>query len=169
MDGPGTGSTLMKITDFLSPANVIVETRHLDKPGLLAELCERAARELGLESRPILGAILARENLGSTGVGGGIAIPHARLPWLTRRFGLLVRLKRPIEFEAIDGRPVDIVFLLLSPDKPEDEPLGALACAARTMRDAGTLARIRRARTGAELYAAIAADGDGTQAARTAV
>ena len=154
----------MKITDYLSPANAIVETRSLDKAQLLGELYERAARELGLDPRPVISAIAAREALGSTGVGGGIAIPHARLPWLERRFGLLARLKRPIDFDAIDGAPVDLVFLLLSSDKPEDEQLSALACAARALRDPEILARLRQARTGAELYAVIADDGDTAQA-----
>ena len=155
----------MKVTDFLSPANALVETRHLEKTALLTELCERAARELGLDPRPVVSAILAREELGSTGVGGGIAIPHARLPWLDRRFGLLARLKRPIGFEAIDGQPVDIVFLLLSSDKAQDESLSALACVARALRNANTLARLRQAKTGEDVYAAVAADGEAAQVA----
>jgi PTS system nitrogen regulatory IIA component len=155
----------MKITDFLSPANAIVETRSLAKGALLTELCERAAQELALDPRPIVAAILAREKLGSTGVGGGIAIPHARLPWLERRFGMLARLKRPIDFEAIDGAPVDIVFLLLASDKAKDEQLSALACVARALRNPETVARLRNAATGPELYAAVAADGEAAQAA----
>ena len=87
------------------------------------------------------------------------------MPWLERRFGLLARLKRPIDFDAIDGKPVDLVFLLLSSDKPEDEQLSALACAARALRDPEMLARLRQAGTGADLYAAIAGEGDTAQAA----
>lgn len=92
----------MQITDFLSPTDAIVEPRNLAKAALLTELCERAARELARDPRPVVLAVLAREKLGSTGMGGGIAIPHARLAWLDRRFGLLARLRRPIDYEAID-------------------------------------------------------------------
>jgi PTS system nitrogen regulatory IIA component len=153
----------MKIADFLSPASTLVETRALDKKRLLTELAERAARAVGIEAQPIVSAILAREELGSTGMGGGFAIPHARLPGIERSFGLLARLKRPIEFAAIDGEPVDVVFLLLSSDKPKDEQLSALACVARTLHDPATVARLRQAETGGDVYAAITAGGTAAQ------
>jgi PTS system nitrogen regulatory IIA component len=150
----------MKITDFLSPIDaVVIEGGSSDKSRVLVELCERAARELGLDPRPIADAILARERLGSTGMGGGIAIPHTRLPWIGRRFGLLARLRRPIEYEAIDAKPVDVIFLLLSPAKSNtDEQLPMLACAARTLRNPAVIGRLRRAEIGADLYAAVVDD-----------
>lgn len=150
----------MKVANFLSPASTTVETRAFDKSRLLTELAERAARTIGLEAQPVVSAILAREALGSTGMGGGIAIPHARLPGIDRPVGFLARLKRPIDFAAIDGAPVDVVFLLLLSDKPKDEPLSALACVARTLRNPQTLARLRGAETAAELYAAVADAGE---------
>ena len=149
----------MKVADFLSPASALVEAHALGKAGLLTELAERAARAVGLEAAPVVTAILAREELGSTGVGGGIAIPHARLGGIDEPYGLLARLQRPIDFAAIDGEPVDVVFLLLTSDKPKADQLSALACATRALRDPGTLARLRAARTGPELYAAITGDG----------
>jgi PTS system nitrogen regulatory IIA component len=103
----------MKINDFLSPNDAMVETRVLDKVQLLEELSRRAAASLRLAPDLVANAILKREELGSTGMGSGVAIPHARFPDLRKPFGLLARLRKPIDFEAVDGRPVDIVFLLL--------------------------------------------------------
>jgi len=100
--------------------------------------------------------LLKREDLGSTGIGKGVAIPHARLPELRRPCGLLARLKSPIEFDAIDGEPVDVVFVLLLPGAAENEALAALALVARALRAPETLARLRRAKNMSELYSAIA-------------
>jgi PTS system nitrogen regulatory IIA component len=97
---------------------------------------------------------LKREALGSTGTGAGIAIPHARLEGIARPFGILVRLAKPIDFEAIDGQPVDLVFLLLLPAEPQGDQLNALACAARMLRDAQILRDLRRAADDAALYRA---------------
>jgi nitrogen PTS system EIIA component len=100
--------------------------------------------------------LLKREELGSTGIGKGIAIPHARLPDLQRPYGLLARLKAPIEFDAIDGQAVDIIFVLLLPAAAERGQIEPLALVARTLRPPANLARLRAARTAAELYSAIA-------------
>jgi PTS system nitrogen regulatory IIA component len=156
-DKPGHDESrgFMKVADFLSPASTFVETRALDKTRLLSELAERAAKAAGLDAEHVVDAILAREELGSTAVGGGIAIPHARLSGIDQPHGLLTRLKRPIDFAAIDGEPVDVVFLLLSSDRPKDEALTALACATRALRNPKTLARLRAAQTGSEVYVAI--------------
>src|SRR5882757_7079138 len=111
--------------------------------------------------RPVLGDpvdlvasyLVKRENLGSTGIGKGVAIPHARLPDLQRPHGLLAKLKQEIEFDAIDGQAVDIVFVLLLPAAVEND---VLALVARTLRSPETLARLRRAKSMSELYSAIA-------------
>ena len=97
--------------------------------------------------------LVKREDLGSTGIGKGVAIPHARLPDLQRPHGLLAKLKQEIEFDAIDGQAVDIVFVLLLPAAVEND---ALALVARTLRSPETLARLRRAKSMSELYSAIA-------------
>src|SRR5262249_41964035 len=117
----------MNITEFLSPKHAIVDLRAGDKARLLGELARRAATALGLPADQISDALLKREDLGSTGTGGGIAIPHARLAGVARPFGMLVSLAKAIDFDAIDGRPVDIVFLLLLPTNSQGEQLNAPA------------------------------------------
>ena len=146
----------MKISDLLSPEDVMIDVRASNKRLLLQELAAKAATSLGLRVDQVAPDLLKREELGSTGVGGGVAIPHARLPDLQRPFGLLARLKQPIEFDAIDGQPVDIVFVLLLPANVEEGQLGALALVARTLRSSETLGRLRRARDASELYSTIA-------------
>jgi PTS system nitrogen regulatory IIA component len=145
----------MKISDLLSPADVMIDVRASSKRLLLQELAAKVASSLGLGVDQVAPYLLKREELGSTGIGGGVAIPHARLPALQRSYGLLAKLKQPIEFDAIDAQPVDIVFVLLLPANAEDGQLGALALVARTLRSSETLGRLRRARDASELYSTI--------------
>jgi nitrogen PTS system EIIA component len=149
----------MKISDFLSPAHVMLDVRVSDKAGLLHELSRQAAAEMGLDRDETAAQIAKREALGSTGVGNGVALPHARLPGLKAPFGLFARLRRPIDFEAVDDQPVDIVFLLLLPETANGEQLNALACVARALRDPGTLRRIRDADNADALFKAITYPG----------
>jgi PTS system nitrogen regulatory IIA component len=146
----------MRIRDFLAAADVAIDVRASDKVQLLRELSQRAAGRLDLPADRVVRAILDREGLGSTGVGGGIALPHARLEEVKAAFGLLARLRRPIEFEAVDGKPVDLVFLLLLPAKTEGEQLNVLATVARRLRDAAVLDQLRRAGDPQGLYQAFA-------------
>ena len=145
----------MKISDLLSPADVVLDVREQDKTRLLRQLSAQAAAQVGLNPGEISTQITKREGLGSTGVGNGVALPHARLRGLKAPFGLIARLRHSIDFDAIDDQPVDIVFLLLLPDAPDDAQLNALALVARTLRDAGALQRIRRATDRDALYRAI--------------
>ena len=145
----------MKISDLLSPTDVMIDVRTSNKQLLLQEFAAGAAASLGLQVDRIAPYLLKREELGSTGIGRGVAIPHARLPDLQRPFGLLARLKQPIEFDAIDGQPVDIVFVLLLPAAAENGQLGPLALVARTLRPPENLDRLRSAKNASELYAAI--------------
>ncbi|MBN8988490.1 MAG: PTS sugar transporter subunit IIA [Rhizobiales bacterium] len=145
----------MKISDLLSPADVLIDVRTSNKRSLLEQLAANAAASLGLPVEQVTSHLLKREELGSTGTGNGIAIPHARLPGLKRPHGLLAKLKQGIEFEAIDGRPVDVVFVLLLPAAVENEALTALALVARTLRSPDTLVRLRGAKNPAELHAAL--------------
>ena len=147
----------MKIEDFLSQADVIVEQPALEKGQLLKALSQRVAASLHLPPGKVVDAILKREKLGSTGVGNGIAIPHARLSEAQRPVGILALLKKPIDFEAVDGGPVDIVFLLLAPPAPGADQLNALACIARALRDPTVLSDLRRATDSAEAFRAITA------------
>ena len=146
----------MKISDLLSPTAVMIDVRASNKRLLLEELAAKAAAGLGVPVDGIASYLLKREDLGSTGIGHGVAIPHARLPDLQRPFGLLAKLKQPVEFDAIDGQPVDIVFVLLLPAAVENEALAALALVARTLRSPENLARLRAAKNTAELLAAVA-------------
>lgn len=144
----------MEIKEFLLPTDTLVKARGTDKTRLLQELATRAAAALDLDASLICAALLKREDLGSTGTGGGIAIPHARIAELKKPFGTLVRLKHAIDFDAIDGMPVDIVFLLLLPAQSGD-PLNALASVARRLRDPESLRRLRSAADDKALYSAI--------------
>jgi len=146
----------MKIPDLLSPKDVMIDVRGSNKQLLLQEFATTAADSLGLHVDQIAPYLLKREELGSTGIGKGVAIPHARLPDLKRPYGLLAKLKAPVEFDSIDGQAVDIVFVLLLPAAADSGQLGPLALVARTLRPAENLARLRAAKTAAELYAAIA-------------
>ena len=145
----------MEIEDILLPIDALINARVSDKTRLLQELAARAASALNLDANLISIALLKREDLGSTGTGGGVAVPHARIPDLKKPFGTLVRLKHAIDFNAIDGRPVDIVFLLLLPAQPLGDPLNALASVARRLRDPETVQRLRHAANDTELYSAI--------------
>jgi PTS system nitrogen regulatory IIA component len=146
----------MKIADLLSPTDVMIDVRASDKRLLLREFAAKAAASLGLPGDQVASHLLKREELGSTGIGRGVAIPHARLPELQRPYGVLARLKQGIEFDAIDGQAVDIVFALLLPAASENEALGALALVARSLRSPSILARMRGAKHTSQLYSAIA-------------
>jgi nitrogen PTS system EIIA component len=148
----------MKVSDFLSSADVITDVAFADKQKLLEDLARRAAMIVDVQPALIVSELVKREQLGSTGMGGGVAIPHARFHQVAKPFGMLVRLKRPIAFDAVDDQPVDTIVLLLLPDAPNGERLGALACIARKLRDPAIMAALRRARDGAEIYRTLAAD-----------
>jgi nitrogen PTS system EIIA component len=145
----------MDIKDFLSPDHALIDVRASDKVGLLNDLSSRAALALGLAADRMAAELLKREELGSTGTGGGIALPHARMPEVTRPFGMLARLRRPMDFDAIDNKPVDIVCLLLLPAGPEGDGVQALASVARKLRDPSSLQRLRGAADASDLYRAM--------------
>jgi nitrogen PTS system EIIA component len=144
----------VEITDLIAPDRVIVDLKAASKTHLLTELARRAAAATGLPQKEIGDGLQARESLGSTGVGAGIAIPHTKLMALGRFFGLFARLDRPIAYDAIDGHPVDLVFLLLIPGYAR-EHLGALAAISRRLRDRETAADVRGAATAADIYEAL--------------
>jgi len=145
----------MNIKAFLSPSDVTIEVHARDKPNVLKNLSSRAAGALGLAADAVANQIERRDELGSTGIGGGVSIPHARLREVKKPFGLLARLTEPIDFEAIDGQPVDIVFLLLLPAASQLDQLNALAAVARKLRDPEVLRKLRAASSATALYAAV--------------
>ncbi len=128
---------------WLGPDRVFDRLRVADKAALLTELGRRAAAALGLPEAAVTASLAAREALGSTGVGNGIAVPHARVEGLPALAGFFARLARPIDYAAIDGRQVDLVFLLLSP--ADGAHLAALAAMSRRLRDKAVAAAIRAA------------------------
>ena len=145
----------MDIKEFLAPSDVFIGIRGSDKTQLLEDLCRRAASTLKVDADKITADILKREELGSTGMGSGVAIPHARIADVKKPFGLLARLKSAIEYDAIDRQPVDLVFLLLLPTAPAGEQLNTLALVARRLRDANITRIARRATDASGLYAAV--------------
>ena len=148
----------MKISDFLAPSHVQIDVRAADKTQLIRELAQRAAGPTGLSAETIVAALAQREALGSTGLGGGVAIPHARFAELKQPFAMLTRLRKSIAFDAIDGQPVNLVFLLLLPAEKAGEQLNALATVARKLRDRGQLELLQKARDASALYAVTIAE-----------
>ena len=143
----------MPLLDFLDPQAVLPALRVSGKKQALQEMASQAARLTGHSDTAIYEALLQRERLGSTGIGEGIAIPHGKLPGLTRIFGLVARLDKPVDFEALDGQPVDVLFLLLAPEGAGADHLKALARVARVLREPGLIERVRATRDATALYA----------------
>ena len=143
----------MQISDLLDPSRVAVRSGASSPRQVLVHLADLVAAGLHLAPEGVLDALLAREALGSTGLGDGVAVPHARLAGLQRVTGALIRLETPAPFEALDGRPVDLVFGLFSPLDAGAEHLRALAAASRLLRRSEVRARLRAARTAESLYA----------------
>src|SRR5215475_6739683 len=146
----------MLLTDLVPPNAIIPALKVNSKKQILQELAAKAAELCGQSERTILEILQQREKLGSTGVGNGIAIPHGKLPKLNKLFGLFARLERPVEFEALDGQPVDLVFLLLAPEAAGADHLKALARVARLLRDADVARKLRDSRDAEALYAVLA-------------
>jgi PTS system nitrogen regulatory IIA component len=143
----------MEIADLLSPNAVIANLRATAKKQVLQELARRAASVAGESERAIFEVLLERERLGTTGVGGGIAIPHGKLAGLKRLFGVFARLEKPIDFEAIDEQPVDLVFMLLAPGSAGADHLKALARVSRLLRDRVVCEKLRGSDKADALYA----------------
>jgi PTS system nitrogen regulatory IIA component len=153
----------MDIKTFLSPGDVLMDVSASDKSRLLQKLADRAAGALDLPADRIFRHLSAREELGSTGTGSGIAVPHARVEGVKKPFGILARLKRPMDFDAIDGKPVDLVFLLLLPTTPAGEQLNALASVARRLRNSECVRSLRSATDCPDLFHALTAGSGGSQ------
>jgi PTS system nitrogen regulatory IIA component len=145
----------MKISDLLSPGDVMIDVSVSDKQKLLRALAGKAGSIAGVPPEHVLAELQRREELGSTGIGGGVALPHARFREVDRPIGALVRLRKGIDFEAVDGGPVDLVFLLLLPEAPAGDQLGALAAIARALRNADVAAALRKAADGPQMYRAL--------------
>jgi PTS system nitrogen regulatory IIA component len=145
----------MPTTDLVSPNAIIPALKVNGKKQALQEIAAKAAELTGQNDRAILEILLQREKLGSTGVGNGVAIPHGKLPKLESVFGLFARLERPIDFEALDGQPVDLIFLLLAPEGAGADHLKALARVARLLRDPEVARKLRNSREVETLYSVL--------------
>ena len=146
---------MMKIAEFTWPESVIIDLPAKSKSRALQAMSARASQTLGVAESEILHSLLAREKLGSTGIGEGIAIPHTRIAGVAAPFGMLARMNKPIDFDAIDDVPVDVVFLLLMPAESTKDHLNVLAHVARQLRSQAVLEKIRSATRVDELYEAI--------------
>ena len=143
----------MEINNLITLQSVVPHLKVTSKKQALQELAKRAADLTGVPERRIFEVLIERERLGTTGVGNGIAIPHGKLANLDRLYGLFARLETPINFEAIDEQPVDLIFLLLAPDHAGADHLKALARISRLLRDRGTCEKLRGSDTAEALYA----------------
>jgi PTS system nitrogen regulatory IIA component len=145
----------MPLTDLVAPNAIIPVLKVNGKKQAIQELAARAAKLTGQSERLIFETLTQREKLGSTGVGNGIAIPHGKLAKLDRLFGLFARLDRGIDFEALDGQPVDLIFLLLAPEGAGADHLKALARVARLLREPEVVAKLRDTRDADAIYAVL--------------
>jgi nitrogen PTS system EIIA component len=155
----------MLLSDFISSDSVVSSVKAKTKKQLLQDLSARAARLTGLQERDIFDVLLQRERLGSTGLGHGIAIPHGKLAGLKRIVGIFARLAEPIDFDAVDGAPVDIVFLLLAPEGAGADHLKALARISRLLREGSAVEKLRASRDASALYAVLTEDEASSHAA----
>jgi PTS system nitrogen regulatory IIA component len=143
----------MDISDILTPDRVILDLRPRNKQRLLQDIAQHAGKsDPTLDTDRIAAALQAREQLGSTGLGNGFALPHARIDTLSAYRGLFVRLDKPLAFEAIDGEPVTTIFALLMPGSETSSHVGALATISRLFRDPAIRDRLRAAKTATEAY-----------------
>ena len=148
----------MNIGDLLDRSSISVRVSASSKRQVLAVIAEIAARKLGLDAGDILDALVEREAAGSTGVGHGVAAPHARLEGLERMRGVFVRLEQPVEFDAVDDQPVDLIFALFAPKDAGAEHLRALARVSRLLRQADLREQLRQARSADAVHALLVHD-----------
>ncbi|QIE54356.1 PTS IIA-like nitrogen regulatory protein PtsN [Pikeienuella piscinae] len=145
----------MDLKNIVSPEALHGGLNTTSKKHLMQELAQRAADAYGLDQRAAFEALLERERLGPTGMGRGVAIPHARLAGLDRIVGVFTRLQRPIDYDAADGEPVDLVFALFAPEEAGADHLRALARISRCLRDSTVCAKLRAADDASAIYAVL--------------
>jgi nitrogen PTS system EIIA component len=143
----------MDLSDLINVPAILPALKANSKKQLLQMLSERAAAIAGIPEREVFDTILQRERLGSTGVGNGIAIPHGKLAGVKRIAGVFARLETPVDFEALDDQPVDLVFLLLAPEGAGADHLKALARVSRLLRDRSLVDKLRATESADALYA----------------
>ena len=142
----------MELSELISPESIVATLKVGSKKQALQELSQIAENITGVSSRDVFGIVLQRERLGSTGVGQGIAIPHGKLEGLDKIFAIFARLETPINFEAMDDKPVDLIFMLLAPESAGADHLKAFARISRTLRDASVTKKLRDSDTIDAIY-----------------
>jgi PTS system nitrogen regulatory IIA component len=145
----------MLLSNFIDPDASRPSLAASNKRALFHMLGQSAGLRLGIDGAEVVAALADRERLGSTGFGSGVAIPHGKVPSLRRIYGLVAHLSEPIDYKAIDGTPVDLVFLLLSPPDAGADHLKALAAISRVVRHAPTVEKLRGARSRDALMAVL--------------
>jgi PTS system nitrogen regulatory IIA component len=155
----------MQLGDLISPETVLPSLKAKSKKQLLQELSARAARAAGLQERDVFDILWQREQLGSTGLGQGVAIPHGKFSGLKQLVGVFARLAEPVDFDAVDGEPVDIVFLLLAPEGAGADHLKALARISRLLREGSAVEKLRASKDAAALYAVLTQEEASSHAA----
>ncbi len=145
----------MDVVELLNPQSIVANLKVSGKKQALQELAKRAARLTGQPERTIFNVLVERERLGTTGVGHGIAIPHGKLPELERLHALFARLETPIDFDAIDEQPVDLICVLLAPETAGADHLKALARVSRLLRDGAVCEKLRGADSAEAIHALI--------------
>jgi nitrogen PTS system EIIA component len=144
---------MVELADIIAPNGIVLDLKNCNsKRQVLKELSQQAAAALGIDPQQLLDALMERERLGTTGIGYGIAIPHARLHGLDRLVGRFARLEQPVDFESLDDQPSDLIFLLLAPDSADADSLKALARISRLLRDPGLRQRLRQERDRDAVY-----------------
>ena len=143
----------MSLVEIIDEQSVLANAKAQNKKQLLMELSQALASRVAIDHRVIFETLLTREKLGSTGIGQGIAIPHGKVPTLSRVYGLFARLATPVDFESVDGQPVDLVFVLLAPDHAGADHLKALAKISRLLRDPVIVQKLRGTDSAESLYA----------------
>ena len=145
----------MELTDLIARDAILPAVKAGSKKQILQEIAAKAREAYGLDTRLVVEGLLAREKLSSTAMGGGVAIPHARLEGLDSIAGLFARLEKPADFEAVDGQGVDLVFVLLAPEESGADHLRALARVSRLLRDTDLRKKLRETSEAEALYALI--------------
>jgi nitrogen PTS system EIIA component len=141
-----------ELSDIIDQRCVLTGIKAQTKKALLQELSQAMAKIIAVDHRIVFETLLTREKLGSTGIGQGIAIPHGKLSAVNRVYGLFARLAQPIDYDAVDGQPVDLIFVLVAPDHAGADHLKALARISRLLRDQATIAKLRGTETAEGLY-----------------
>jgi len=154
----------MEISELITLESVEASLRASSKKQAIQDLARKAAEIVGLHERAVFDVLMERERLGTTGVGNGIAIPHGKLANLDRLYGLFARLETPIDFQAIDEQPVDLIFLLLAPESAGADHLKALARVSRLLRDKSVCDKLRGTDSKEALFALLT-ESAATQAA----